>query len=186
MWWPWPLTLQFPEMLNTTPVSLFDWKKFVPGLFVLSFGSKTTFKPTFGHVVTLTSKFQKCITLPQIVLLSDESFYQVYLNGVVAPKLYFCPYLVMWCDSNLSTSNFQKYTGTPIQHTRYNAISDTMLIFLGSQMIFKKSPWGLVNKKLIYFCPYHTVECVFFATFAWTHENCEKHVKIEALEMIFH
>ena len=39
--------------------------------------------------------------------------------------------------------------------TRYNAISDTMLIFLGSQIIFKKYLWDSVEVKFTYFCPNH-------------------------------
>ena len=40
----------------------------------------------------------------------------------------------------------QLYTQQPRYNaTRYNAISATMLIFLGSQIIFKKYLWGSVD-----------------------------------------
>ena len=44
---------------------------------------------------------------------------------------------------------------------RFNAKSDTMLIFLEFQMIVKKSPWGLAAKKFIYFRPYHILTKIF-------------------------
>ena len=40
---------------------------------------------------------------------------------------------------------FSNTLETQYNATRYNAILDTMLIFLGSQIIFKKYLWGSVD-----------------------------------------
>ena len=97
----WPWDFKFSEMLKPTPISLFNWQKFLHDTFKWSYGSKTAFLPIFGHVVTLTfdlwtSNFQNCLTLAQWVFLIDKSSYLVHLHGVMAPKLHFCPYLVIW------------------------------------------------------------------------------------------
>ena len=97
----WILDLKFSEMLNTATVCLFGWQKFLSGSFEWSCGSKIVVLTIFGHVVTITldlwaTKFWKCLTLPMSVYLIDKSFYFLYSNEVMAPKLTFCPYLVMW------------------------------------------------------------------------------------------
>ena len=60
IWWPWPLILKFSEMLNTVPISHFDWWKFLPTLFKSSYmAPKLHFcLNIFGHEVTLTFGFQ--------------------------------------------------------------------------------------------------------------------------------
>ena len=68
MWRPWPLDLKFSEMLNIAPKGLSDSQKLLPGTLKLSYGSRTAFLLTFGHLLTFdlwTSNFQKCLTLPQ-------------------------------------------------------------------------------------------------------------------------
>ena len=53
----------------------------------------------------------------------------------------------------------------PYNSPRYNAISDTMLFFLGSQMILKKISVGLSrHKKFIYFCLYHHILTKIFSS----------------------
>ena len=66
---------------------------------------KLYFSPIFGNVVvTLTfylwaSNFQKDNVLDTTLtsfFINDKSSCLVYLNGVMAPNLNFCPCLVMW------------------------------------------------------------------------------------------
>ena len=88
-------------MLNTAPISFSDWQKFLSGIYELRCSSNTAFLTIFGYVMTATfhlwtSNSQKCLTLPHLVFLVGKKSYLVHLNGVKAPKLNFCPYLVMW------------------------------------------------------------------------------------------
>ena len=45
IWWHWPLTLKFSEMLNTPLISLFHKQKSPPGTLEWSYGSKTVILP---------------------------------------------------------------------------------------------------------------------------------------------
>ena len=65
-----PLNLKFSEMLNTAPISLFNWGKFLPVTSKWSYSSKTEFLPIFGHVVTLILdlKFSEMLNTAPIYL----------------------------------------------------------------------------------------------------------------------
>ena len=54
---------------------------------------------------------------------------------------------LFFSDAAFASTQHPRYNAT-----RYNAISATMLIFLGSQIIFKKYQWGWVDIKFTYFC----------------------------------
>ena len=49
----WPSTPKPSEMLNTPPVSLFQWQRLQPGTLKWRYGSKTIILYIFSHVVTL-------------------------------------------------------------------------------------------------------------------------------------
>ena len=129
IWWPWPdlWTSNFQKCL-IQPQLVFSIDK--SWHLVHRNGSKTVIFPIFGHVMTLTLifdlwipksnqffvwllfdlwtlTFSEILTLPQLVFLMYKSSYLADLNGVIVPKLNFCPHghvVTLTCESqNLSS-----------------------------------------------------------------------------------
>ena len=82
-----PLDLKFSEILNTAPISLAGGQKCPP---LAIFGHEITFILDFGHQI-----FRNASHYLNKVFFIDKSAHLIHLNGVMAPKVNFWPYLVM-------------------------------------------------------------------------------------------
>ena len=105
----------------------------------------------------------------EVCHLHDPTQHRIWYNMVM-------PWTRQFDFQLISTKNKTKQTWklfviSYFWHTlepRYNAPrnnvkSDTTLIFLRSQIIFKKSPGGSAGKKFIYFRPYHRILTKIFS-----------------------
>ena len=85
-----PLDLKFSEMLNTAPIKLYNWQKFLPVTSKWSYGSKTEF------VVTLTfdlwtSKYSEMLNTALISLFPGLKLQPDAFEWIYGPKTEFLP-----------------------------------------------------------------------------------------------
>ena len=90
--------LQFFRNAIHFPRKSFPLTKFATFYIWIELWSKTFIVLILGHEMNLafdlwTLYFQKCLTLDQEVFSIDKSCHPVHLNGVIAPKMSFCPYI---------------------------------------------------------------------------------------------
>ena len=97
---PWlPLTLKLSGKLTTAQISLFYFQ-FLPNTLKQSYGFKPAIIPTFVFFcviwpLLLELTFSEMLNDTPLSLSIDKSFCLIHSNGVMDPKLYYYPYLVM-------------------------------------------------------------------------------------------